>query len=85
MGIYPPHSQPFYGSLDFVWDNPGEPVPEENTHPPTEGKKNNLTSVVPIYPRTSGCWEDFVGTVVVAAAVVLVVVVVVVVAGHNLS
>jgi len=20
--------QPFYGSLDFVWDNPGEPVPE---------------------------------------------------------
>ena len=25
--------QPFYGSLDFVWDNPGEPVPEETfTH-----------------------------------------------------
>jgi len=24
---------PFYGSLDFVWDNPGEPVPEETlTH-----------------------------------------------------
>ena len=22
-------AQPFYGSLDFVWDNPGEPVPEE--------------------------------------------------------
>jgi len=21
--------QPFYGSLDLVWDNPGEPVPEE--------------------------------------------------------
>ena len=21
--------QPFYGSLHFVWDNPGEPVPEE--------------------------------------------------------
>jgi len=20
--------QPFYGSLDFVWDYPGEPVPE---------------------------------------------------------
>jgi len=27
------HTQPFYGSLDFVWDNPGEPVPEETfTH-----------------------------------------------------
>jgi len=24
-----PHTQPFYGSLDFVWDNLGEPVPEE--------------------------------------------------------
>jgi len=23
------HTQPFYGSLDFVQDNPGEPVPEE--------------------------------------------------------
>ena len=22
------HTQPFYGSLDFVRDNPGEPVPE---------------------------------------------------------
>ena len=22
------HTQPFYGSLDFVQDNPGEPVPE---------------------------------------------------------
>jgi len=27
------HTQPFYGSLDFVSDNPGEPVPEETfTH-----------------------------------------------------
>jgi len=27
------HTQPFYGSLDFVWDNLGEPVPEETfTH-----------------------------------------------------
>jgi len=27
------HTQPFYGSMDFVWDNPGEPVPEETfTH-----------------------------------------------------
>ena len=28
-----PILQPFYGSLDFVWDNPGESVPEETfTH-----------------------------------------------------
>jgi len=26
------HTQPFYGSLDFVRDNPGEPVPEKNIH-----------------------------------------------------
>jgi len=27
------HTKPFYGSLDFVWDNPDEPVPEETfTH-----------------------------------------------------
>jgi len=27
------HTQLFYGSLDSVWDNPGEPVPEETfTH-----------------------------------------------------
>jgi len=27
------HTQPFYGSLDFVRDNPGEPAPEETfTH-----------------------------------------------------
>jgi len=27
------HTQPFHGSLEFVWDNPGEPVPEETfTH-----------------------------------------------------
>jgi len=30
---YITHTQPFYGSMDFVWDNPGEPVPEETfTH-----------------------------------------------------
>jgi len=23
------HTQPFYGSVDFVRDNPDEPVPEE--------------------------------------------------------
>jgi len=26
------HKQPFYGSLNFVWDNPGEPVPEGTVH-----------------------------------------------------
>jgi len=29
------HTQRFYGSLDFVWDNPSQPVPEEtftNSH-----------------------------------------------------
>jgi len=30
---YEYNTQPFYGSLDFVWDNPVEPVPEETfTH-----------------------------------------------------
>jgi len=27
------HTQPFYSSLDFVQDNPGEPVPEKNILP----------------------------------------------------
>jgi len=27
------YTQPYYGTMDFVWDNPGEPVPEETyTH-----------------------------------------------------
>jgi len=30
---YTQHTQPFYGFLDSVWNNPGEPVPEETfTH-----------------------------------------------------
>jgi len=29
------HIQPFYRSLDFVRDNPGEPVPEETFTPHT--------------------------------------------------
>jgi len=29
LNIIYTHTQPFYGSLDFVRDNPGEPVPEE--------------------------------------------------------
>jgi len=33
IGLHPPHTQ-FYGSLDFVWDNPGKPVPEETSQCP---------------------------------------------------
>ena len=31
LAVYPhthTHTQPFYGSVDFARDNPGEPVPE---------------------------------------------------------
>jgi len=35
------YTQPFYGSMDFVRDNPGEPVPEETfTH-----IQNSLTGI----------------------------------------
>jgi len=34
------HTQPFYGFMDFVWDNPGEVVPEETfTHKTKRNKK----------------------------------------------
>jgi len=37
------HTQPFYGLLDFVRDNPGEPVPEETfTH-----SRLSWSSVIP--------------------------------------
>jgi len=40
------HTQPFYGSVEFVRDNPGEPVPEETfTH-------NNLI-IYRIYQKTT--------------------------------
>jgi len=36
-------TQPFYGSLDFVWDNPGELVPEETfTRLPYRGHQSPL-------------------------------------------
>jgi len=38
------HAQPFYSSLDSVWDNPGEPVPEEK-HSPIHTYQ--LSSVIP--------------------------------------
>jgi len=38
------HTQPFYGSVDFVRDNPGEPVPEETfTH-----SHSSWSSIIPI-------------------------------------
>jgi len=37
------HIQPFYGSLDFVRDNPGEPVPEKTlTH-----SHSSWSSIIP--------------------------------------
>jgi len=37
------HTQPFYGSVEFVRENPGEPVPEETfTH---YSHKNRLCTV----------------------------------------
>jgi len=38
------HTQPFYGSLDFFWDNPGELLPEETfTH-----SHSSWSSIIPI-------------------------------------
>jgi len=38
------HTQPFYGSVESVWDNPGEPVPEETfTH-----SHSSWSSIIPI-------------------------------------
>jgi len=41
------HTQPFYGSTDFVWDNLGEPVREETfTH-----SHLSWSSIVRLYMR----------------------------------
>jgi len=41
---YHTHTQPFCGSVDFVRDNPGEPVPEETyTH-----SHSSWSSIIPI-------------------------------------
>jgi len=38
------HTQPFYGSVEFVRDNPGDPVPEETfTH-----SHSSWSSIIPI-------------------------------------
>jgi len=37
------HTQPFYGSVEFVRDNPGEPVPKETfTHYTHRGHQSSL-------------------------------------------
>jgi len=39
------HTQPFYGSVEFVRDNPGEPVPEETfTHSTHRGHQSSLSA-----------------------------------------
>jgi len=43
------HTQPFYGPMDFVWDNLGEPVPEETfTH-----SHLSWSSIIPYLPHPS--------------------------------
>jgi len=38
------YTQPFYGSVEFVRDNPGEPVPEETfTHYTHRGHQSSLS------------------------------------------
>ena len=38
-------TQPFYGSVEFVRDNPGEPVPEETfTHYTHRGHQSSLSA-----------------------------------------
>ena len=39
------HTQPFYGSVEFVQDNPGEPVPEETfTHYSHRSHQSSLSA-----------------------------------------
>jgi len=39
------HTQPFYGSVEFVRENPGEPVPEETfTHYSHRSHKSSLSA-----------------------------------------
>ena len=44
------HTQPFYCSLDFVWDNPGEPIPEKNIHSRYHGHQMSLICfILPVH------------------------------------
>jgi len=42
------HTQPFYGSVEFVRDNPGEPVPEETFTHYTHPLHSSWSSIIPI-------------------------------------
>jgi len=42
------HTQPFYDSVDFVWDNPGEPVPEETIDPYLLHPSNMIHGILPV-------------------------------------
>ena len=45
VGFIWAHTQPFYGSVEFVRDNPGEPVPEETfTHYKHRGHQSSLSA-----------------------------------------
>ena len=42
---YDTHTQPFYGSVEFVRENPGEPVPEETfTHYSHRSHQSSLSA-----------------------------------------
>jgi len=44
-GMRVTHTQPFYGSVEFVWENPGEPVPEETfTHYSHRSHESSLSA-----------------------------------------
>jgi len=49
------HTQPFYGSLDSVRDNPGEPVPEETLTPIMVNSRHSS----PICFRNIFPWRSF--------------------------
>jgi len=59
MDNYTHNTQPFYGSVDFVRDNPGEPVPDgtfrhlldflEQNEDNTDRRTNNLDKL-PLHP-----------------------------------
>jgi len=43
------HTQPFYGSVEFVRDNPGEPVPEETfTHYTYRSHQSSLSAFITV-------------------------------------
>jgi len=46
------HTQPFYGSVEFVRDNPGEPVPEETFTHYTHRTHQSSLSAFSIYYDT---------------------------------